>query len=284
MKTWLIKYNVHSYTKFYNRIRINEFDFWESENKSYAQGKVCANSLEEAREVSDEKLKNILSGMEFNLNERFNFDFCEARAKSSNFPFAFTRVASEEWNATINVYSNFTDENYNGLEEHLKQIECSDKITRIAYESYIKGIEVYQWNNEAFLNFFKSIEVIANEYLEKGKEERLKKTQKKYDDLLEELKESLNNDELNIENVKSLCSDVHKLGYIELKEKIKLAICDLSLHEYINQIGKIVNDRNKIAAHGSSKKNITDEQLALCCKIARNMITRRLKQKNSTDK
>ncbi|WP_459481437.1 hypothetical protein [Clostridium saccharoperbutylacetonicum] len=280
MKSWIIKYEIYSYTRFDNSFNYGDFNFFEVDNKSYAASKVESKSLEQAKEICNNKLRKVISCMEFTLNEKFDFEFCEAKQQYKEGIDLFVPAASKSWDITIISKVNFPNEKYTELESYLKLLEISDDNSKIAYDSYINGIEVFQWNNEAYLNFFKSIEVIANEYLEKGKEEKYKETQNKCDALLKNLKKRLNKEEINTEKIKNLCSEVHKLGYIELKSKIKLALEDLDLQIYIEQIDKLVNDRNQIAAHGSSKESITDEQVILCKEIAREMIEKRLLKGN----
>lgn len=283
MKSWKVKYKIKSYLDFYNKFEIDEFLFLKEQLEgNCAIGTIRAESREEATEICTVKLEKILKGMKFVLNYKFEFELCQIKEEIAEGTDVY-KVSLLCSKNSIFVPGVLLDKEIKELQDHLREIEYSDKIASIAYESYLRAVEVREWSNEAFINYFKGIEVISNEYLEKGKIEKQKETQIELDSLLDKLKKLLNNEEINKEKVKGICTKIHSLGFIELRKRINLALQDLCLEEYINQVDKLVRIRNSIAAHGSSKQNIASEDMVLCRELVQKMITNRLKKNNSKE-
>ncbi len=153
----------------------------------------------------------------------------------------------------------------------------ANTIGQDAYKCYLKGLEICQWNSEAFLNFFKSIETISAQYLEQGKKEKKIEVKSKLEKLTEKLKACVNNDEINYDEVASLAKQIYDLGFIEVRKKINLTIQDLGVEVDNDKLDKIVKLRPKVA-HGGTIQNVTDEDLEDCKFIAKEIIISYIKK------
>ncbi|WP_405175573.1 hypothetical protein MHI27_03405 [Paenibacillus sp. FSL H8-0261] len=270
MNFWNLKYKIESYLNFINKINVKGVSFYRDNTTNYAELKIEAQNIQEAERHGEIKLKNVLRAMEFSLNQRINYHIIDIQQEKGNGETML--MGTSNLASTVTVRVPFPENQLENIDNIFIGINNSDDIAIIAYQSYLKGIEVGEWYNEAFLNFFKSIEVIANTYLEAGKKEKEISSEEELKFLVEELQEYVEYKKDDLTKLKKICSDIHNLGFIELKKRIDVALIDLDLSEYSEETKRLVNFRNKFIAHGSSNKIIKIEELEKCKSISKMMI------------
>ncbi|QOT12790.1 hypothetical protein JNUCC32_12525 [Paenibacillus sp. JNUCC32] len=279
MNFWKLKYKIESYLNFFNKITIKDVSFYRVDAVNYAELKVDAQDIQEAEKQGEMKLQDVLSAMEFTLNERINFHVMDIQQEKGDGKSQF--YGASNLASAVAVRVPFPETELENINDIFTGINNSNNIGTIAYQSYLKGIEVGEWYNEAFLNFFKAIEVIANTYLEAGKREKEISSEENLKSLVKDLEDYVKHKEDNLDKLKKICTNIHSLGFIELKMKIDIALMDLGLSEYSKEANKLVNFRNKFVAHGSSNKIIKIQELEKCKSISKMMIKKYI-EKNHT--
>lgn len=270
MNSWKMKFKIDSYLNFFNKIKVKDVSFYRDSSTNYAELKVKAQNIQEAEQQGEMKLKDVLRAMEFTLNERIGFHTIDIQQEESNGKSRLIGVSNLA--SAVAVRVPFPETELENINDIFTGINNSNNIAIIAYQSYLKGIEVGEWYNEAFLNFFKAIEVIANTYLEVGKKEKEITSEEELKSLVKELQDLVEHKEDNLDKLKKICTEIHSLGFVELKKRIDIALMDLGLSEYSKAAKKLVNFRNKFVAHGSSNKIIEIEELEKCKNISKMMI------------
>jgi hypothetical protein len=279
MNFWKLRYKIESYLNFFNRVAIKNIIFYRDGAVNYAELTVEAQGVQEAEKQGEMKLKDVLSAMEFTLNERISFHVIDIQQEKGDGDSKFVGVSS--FASSVSVRVPFPETELESINDIFMGINNSNDIGTTAYHSYLKGIEVGEWHNEAFLNFFKAIEVIANTYLEAGKKEKEISSDAELKSLTKELEEYVKNKEIDLDKLKKICSAIHSLGFIELKKRIVIALIDLGLNDYSKEAKKLVNSRNKFVAHGGNNKIIEVEELEKCKNISKLMIKKYI-EKNRT--
>ncbi|MDT0122404.1 hypothetical protein Q9R46_07120 [Paenibacillus sp. RRE4] len=270
MNRWEITYHIESYVNFFNQFSIDGVKFYHKDRNNYASLEIQAFEMCDAEKQGEDKLRETLKTIEFTINQRINYgiiDIKQINKEDNN-----KLVGASYVNSSVAVRRPFPDDQLKSIENFFSKLNEMDKIGRIAYESYLRGLEVGEWYNEAFLNFYKAIEVIAGTYLNEGKKEKEIEVQSDLDSLVLKLKKNIESNSLNVNRIKSICTQIHKLGFVETKMKMHLALKDLGLDKYDEDLDVIVNYRNEFVAHGSSSKMVEISELEKCKEISKEMI------------
>ncbi|HBJ1651333.1 hypothetical protein HYH38_16085 [Clostridium botulinum] len=277
MKRWKINFKIKSYLIFTEEFTMNNFNFFCIDKQNYASCKVEAESMKEAEEYAKVALDNTLKMNEFILDEKFTciIDKIDEEIIPGEEIYRYRGAANIE--STVTVVKPFYMERINEINNFKNLLLETNDIGNVAYECYLKGLEIYQWNTEAFLNFFKSIETISAQYLDKGKEEKKSEVQNKFKTLTIKLKKCVNEDKIDDDKVTSLAKQIYNLGFIEVRKKINLAIQDLGVEVNKDKLDKIVKLRPKVA-HGGTVQNVIDEDLQDCKYIAKEIILSYIKK------
>lgn len=271
MRTWEAKIIVHSYYKFTNQFIIEEVTFSLEENLNYATLNLEANSIEAAEEIALRKVNYILKVLKFVLNSDFNCSIYSVNetTKGDKLKEGFTEIK-----ASLAVIKDFPTDKLDEINFILENYKNSDSVGKAAFDFFIDGFGVKDYNNESFINFFKSIEIISNEYVDEAKEEKTLEVKQELHTLIKKLEKAIYN--MHDKKINSLVKQIYSLGFIEAKRKLRLVLRNLGLNEYDEQIGELPTLRNDVA-HGKVKYDpVTNEQLNICKEIAKNVITRYL--------
>ena len=143
--------------------------------------------------------------------------------------------------------SEMTDKTRIGTQELLELLQKSDLVSDKAIEYFLLGTNLRKWPKEAFLPFFKVLELISNKFLP----EFTKKIREKIPDLSDE-------------EIKRLASN---------KRKIINACEILNIPKDDKKIKKIVNVRNRHdIAHATLDATFDKETIESCRQLARDFI------------
>lgn len=270
MKNWEIKYRIESYVNFFNEFFIDEVRFYHEDKVNYASLQIQSLEMNGAENLGEDKLKAAIKTIEFIINQRINYEIIDIKQINSENNNLLTGASYLK--SSLVIRRPFPDEKLSDIKKIFEKTKEMNKVCRTAYESYLKGLEVGEWYNEAFLNFYKAIEAIAATYLDKGKKEKELKVQSDLNSLIAKLKKNVEASSQNVNKIKSICTEIHKLGFIETKMKMHLALEDLGLVNYKEDLDKIVDYRNEFVAHGSSSKIVEISELEKCKEISKEMI------------
>lgn len=277
MNIWKIRFEVNSYYIFDEEFSMNKFKFFKIGNQNYAICIVEANSVDEAEEGATKELNNTLKMIEFITDEKFTCTLNLTEQEILPREGVFQYLGAAYLPSEITIKKPFRKEILYETDNLNNLLKGANKTGKVAYECYLKGLEIYQWNTEAFLNFFKSIETISEQYLDKGKEEKKVKEYENYKKLTEELKEIINKDKMKDDEVNSLIKQIYSLGFVEVRKRIELTIKDLDVNVDKKKLDKIVKLRPKVA-HGGSVQNVKEEDLEDCKCIAKEVIISYIKK------
>lgn len=157
------------------------------------------------------------------------------------------------------------------IKEFIQLSHISDKTCKTAIKHFLKGIEVIEWKNEAFLNIFKAVELISDKYFAITKDELKKSVLEEKKSKIDQLKNALENNQED--KIIGLCYDIYNIDRVVIKLKVKTAINELGLVEKYSDCGEeFVKLRNEVAAHASSKKEITTDQLHKYIEMSRDVV------------
>lgn len=276
MRTWQAKILVHSYYKFVEEIELRGIKFFREDSQNYAVLNFESASIELAERVALEKVKFILKCMKFVLKSEFE---CSIYSLNETTESDVLKEGFTEIEARLVVVKDFPKSSLNEINLILNKYENSDRIGKSAFDFFIDGFAIKEHNNESFINFFKSIEIIANEYIDEAKEEKEIEVQESLHKLIGKLEKAIL--AMNQKKINSLIKQVYSLGFIEVKRKLSIVLKNLDLKEYEEQINTLPSLRNNVA-HGTVEfYPISNEQLIICEEISRNVIMKYLDKKNS---
>lgn len=277
MKIWRVRFKVNSYLIFDEQFTMNKFIFFKIGNENYASHTLEADSIEDAEDIATKELNSTLKMIEFTVDEKFTCTLEQIEEDILSGEGLFQYKVGEYLPAEITFMKSFRMEMINEIENFNDLLSGTNTIGENAYKCYLKGLEVYQWNSEAFLNFFRSIETISAQYLEQGKKKKKIEVKSQLEELTKKLKECINNDEIDYDKVARLAKKIYDLGFIEVRKKINLTIQDLGVKVDKDKLDKIVKLRPKVA-HGGTVQNVTDEDLEDCKFIAKEIIISYIKK------
>lgn len=275
MNLWKIEAKIKSYFVFNKKCVYKDIEFFSKDNMNYATLLIEALSMNKAEESAILKLNNALNSMGFYLNSKLSFSIKDIKQQRQSDEILLCCKSSFHCNVT--VVKPFDTKRVEEIEEIHDLLTSANDNVKKAFKAYNRGLELEEWNIESFLNYFKAIEIISNSYFVESKAIKELHTQEHMKDLLERMKNEYLKEEYNTKQILDLVNDVYKLGFIELKLKIKTSLEKLELQHHIDKIDKIVNLRNKVAAHASSKMVIKESDILICREIAKEMVLRTLK-------
>lgn len=274
MRTWQAKILVHAYYKFVEEIKIQGIKFFREDNQNYAVLDFESSSIELAEQIALEKVNSILKAMKFVLKSEFK---CSIYSLNETTAGNVLKEGFTEIETTLAVLKDFPTSSLNEINLILDKYENSDRIGKSAFDFFIDGFGIKEHNNESFINFFKSIEIISNEYIDEAKEEKAIEVQETLHKLIGKLEKAILN--MQQKKINSLIKQIYGLGFIEAKRKLSIVLKNLNLKEYEEQINALPNLRNNVA-HGTVEFDpISNEQLIICEEISRNVILKYLDEK-----
>jgi hypothetical protein len=271
MGMWKVIFDIKGHLSFTEPFSSSGVDFSIIEGKKIATVIVEADEEDEAQKNAQEHVNYVLSGFSFVTGYKAEA-IIRSIAETNTTP--GLKRGADFLPSTMFVPYKITENDKKSSEEILSYLSRNDKTALIAYNSYLRGVSIEEWNSEAFLHFFKSIEVIANKYIKAAIANNEIITKEEEEVLLIKLKNALSEGEKD--TAKKLINQIYKLGLINLKKQIEVAIDDLKLSEIKERVFTLVDLRHEIA-HASSKNNIiTDEQLQECKELSKKIIIKYL--------
>jgi hypothetical protein len=273
MKTWIAKLNISSYYKFKEEININEVRFYYEDGHNFAITNFEAKSIEEAESIAIEKVNTIMKILRYALDSKFE---CIIHSVNETTEGQQLKQGFTDLNGNYTVIKDFPVDKVNEIEELLQKYLMADETGKIALTYFVDGFNIKHHSDEAFLNFFKSIEIIANKYLDEAKIEKSKEVSDEINRLLSKLQIAI--EVMNVKKINGIVKQLYSLGFIEAKRKLKIALKNLDLDEYEQQINDLP-DLRKNVAHGMIEyEPITPEQLCVCKDIAKKVILKYLEK------
>ncbi|MBJ9989428.1 hypothetical protein [Paenibacillus sp. S28] len=274
MKTWQAKILVHAYYKFVEEVVIQDVRFFREDNQNYAVLDFESSCLEFAEKIALEKVCSILKAMKFVLKSEFE---CSIHSLNETTEGNTLKEGFTEIEATLAVVKDFPVSSLEEINLILDKYDNADRIGKAAFDFFIDGFGIKEHNNESFINFFKSIELISNEYIDEAKEEKAIEVQETLHELIEKLEKAILN--MQQKKINNLIKQIYSLGFIEAKRKLSIVLRKLELKEYEEQISALPDLRNNVA-HGKVEfVPITNEQLIICEEISRNVVLNYLDKK-----
>lgn len=271
MTRWKGQFIVKGYVSFPEPISTYGVEFICKERVNFATVIVEAENEDKAIEIATAKVEFVLAGISFVTGNKAIIEIhniWETDSESTH------KHGSSFISGRLGVSHRFTLSEKDSVEEFLTIIGKSDKTAEKAYKHYLRGLHIEGWNSEAFLNFFKAIEEIANKYFTSAHAAKLKLIEKEEEALLDKLNIALNTG--NKSKALELIKEIYKLGQIVIKQKIETALEDLDMIELKKRMFELTDKRHSIAHPG--KDNITDEQLQECKELSKKIILKYLQK------
>lgn len=273
MKTWIAKLNISSYYKFEDDINIYEVRFYCEDGHNFATTNCEAKSIEEAENVAIEKVNTVLKILRYILDSKFE---CTIHSVNETTEGQHLKQGFTDLNVNYTVIKDFPVDKVNEIEDLLQKYLMADETGKIALTYFVDGSNAKHHADESFLSFFKSIEIIANKYLDEAKIEKSKEVSDEINRLLGKLQKAI--ETMNVKKINGIVNQLYSLGFIEAKRKLKIALRNLDLGEYEQQINDLP-DLRKNVAHGMIEyEPITPEQLCACKDIAKKVVLKYLER------
>ncbi|URZ02722.1 hypothetical protein [Clostridium felsineum] len=220
-------------------IKIDITVFWEEE---------CNQAI--AENNCEELINQSINILNYVFSEKVFFDFYESNICKC------TDIERKEFISQLHISKST---NYYKIKQYNNLISNLDnKNLRIFYSCinyYNRGLQLYKLSiyEEAFLCFFKGIELLANSYIEKEELNIKDKIEKKCKDALEYIVNSIYIEEFDSKYHEELINKFKRTvwKHIDTKRKIKLLLAQYIKNDITDKINTMVRIRNKMVAHGS---------------------------------
>jgi hypothetical protein len=253
-RTWIFEADVHGYYIPEKPLVINDFELKTIEDEEKGTRyigllTVRAIDSESAEKLAREKFERIFKALTLFTGRDFEFEI------KSGSEMTYDKRGEREHMGFITITFPFVEvlksemiyQTYLGTQEILKLIQKSDSRSEKAIEYFMIGTKLSRWPREAFLPFFKAIELISEKFIPEF-ENRIKE---KIPDL-------------EPEEIKRLATSSRKI----------LNACEILGIEKANEkIKRIVTTRNRHdIAHATLKKTFKKEDVDACRELARKLI------------
>ncbi len=273
MKTWIAKLNINSYHNFKEEINIDGVGFYYEDDHNFAITNFEAESIEEAESIAVEKVNTILKILRYVLDSNFE---CTIYSVNETTEGQHLKQGFADLPVSCTVIKDFPVDKVNEIEDLLQKYVRADETGKFALTYFVDGANIKHHSDEAFLSFFKSIEIIANKYLDEAKIEKSKEVSEEINRLLAKLQKAI--ETMNVKKINGIVKQLYSLGFIEAKRKLKIALRNLDLGEYEQQINDLP-DLRKNVAHGMIEyEPITSDQLCVCKDIAKKVVLKYLER------
>lgn len=278
MSQWEARYRINSCFYFNEELNLNGIRFFSEKEESnnfksnFAELKVLADSYDKAEKAANKKIEEAIKSMIFSIDQKIEYDLKDIQEINSN----TSMRGSSSIGLEMTISNAFPANKENSVREIMKLSRSMDEKAESAYESYIKGINVYDWENEAFLNFFKSIESISHQYRDTAEDKKLKENQEHLAKQINKLEQIIRKKQVleskYKDEIRKICNEISNIYYIGSKIKMKIMLIELELEEYVDDINELYKLRSKVVAHGGSNRVVRDNELIKCKEIAKDVI------------
>lgn len=268
MYKWKVTFKINSYFYYNESFQINGIEFFRQNKNDFAA--VYVEDLKDedkAKKDAVNKLEKVIDSTKFILDQNIDYQLKNIIQINGD---GKENQGLNLFPSTVTVVKEFPKNKIENIKKLSDKIGSFNKKKKAVLKYYLRGRRIEGWNDESFLNYYKAIELISATYCEEGKKKIEKENFQKKKELINRLKESLNND--NSKKYSKIIKKIYKLGFVASERKIELAINDLNLKIKNYRIENIVKIRNKIAAHGRSEAYIKCGDVKMCKKLAKDMI------------
>jgi len=253
-RTWIFEADVHGYYIPEKPLTIDNFELKvvtdEEENSRYiALLTIQAQDLGSAERLAQEAFDRIFTalilctgrGFQYKIKEGNEITFGRQGKREHKGYMTMTFPFVEE------LKSEMIDKTCVGTKEILGLLQKCDSVSNKAIEYFMIGTKLSRWPREAFLLFFKVVELISDNFLPEYK----KRIREKVPDLTEK--------------------EIRRLATNRRKILNACEILDIKVDN--ERIGKIVNVRNRFdIAHATLETAFDEEYLDSCRELARELI------------
>ncbi|MVX65578.1 hypothetical protein GKZ28_18005 [Clostridium chromiireducens] len=279
MKTWEAKLYIKTYYNFKEEINIDGVRLYYDDGcgSNFAIINLESKSIDEAERTAIAEVSTIMKVLRYTLDSTFE---CTIFSVNETTEGQKLKEGFTDLDTTMKVVKDFPVDKVNEIKDLLHKYYVADEIGKKAFNYFVDGFNIKDHGDEAFLNFFKSIEIVSNKYLGQAKIEKANETSEEINKLLSKLQKAI--EVMNIKKINGISKQLYSLGFIEAKRKLKIALKNLGLDEYEKQINDLP-DLRKNVAHGMIEyEPITFEQMTICKDIAKKVILKYL-EKNQID-
>lgn len=270
MKKWIIKYEIKSLFKIVEPLEILGVSIYLKNNVNFCEVKIEAENIDASKQLADNRIADLAAILTFSLEKSVTFLKKDAIEISEN---GLSKQGEAFLNTSLSVREVISEEKINQIIETTELQNKLDKTATSAIKFFNRGVEIHDWNIESFIQYFKCVELISGQFIPEFVERKKSESDKNFQLLIGELN-ILMSDNTKEDIIKEKIKEIYNFDFINMKIKIKYTFDKFELLEYLEKVNKIVNLRNTIAAHGSSSRNIEDEEVTLIQEISKKLITK----------
>lgn len=227
-------------------------------DKWFGNFEVEANTIYDARQIATKQLEEVEKALSIYYNSYVNSQIIECMQVTGQ----GNRIGEVDLYCALIVAKAIPDFNRKEVTDLLELVRKTNKTGRIAttyYQDSLKSIS----NNEAFLNYFKVIEIISAQYFKCAQAEKKEQMSAEVKILFEQLQEAIK--EEKADQILKICNLIYKSGYVEVKRKLVLMFEDLHIEIEESVLESLIELRNHIA-HGTGKNAEVDNKVLCDCK------------------
>ena len=257
-RTWIFEADVRGHYIPEKPLVIDDFELKtidEEKGTRYIALLTVQASFLDADKLAIEKFERIFKALTLSTGRNFDFELVDAKeitSKGQKKRF-YKRFFQTRFPFVEVLKSEKIEQVCDRTQEILGLLHKTDPHSEKAIEYFIIGNKLHKWPREAFLPFFKAIELISNKFFSEF-EKRIKK---KIPDL-------------ELEEIKRLATSRRKI----------LNACEiLGVEKVSEKIWRIVTARNKFdVAHATLKTTLKKEDVDACRELAKDLIINYMKR------
>ena len=275
MRYWEVEFSVKSLIGFPENVKIDTVSIHGNEAWDTCITEVLANTLQEAQNIGKRKVNELFQVLGFLYDSQYEISLSGCREIGP--PDKPKQVVSYV-PCSFTIMLLFDDKMHKNTIELLSSVKNANEPFQSALAYYNRGVQLDSWPSQAYLNYFQSIELIANTYIEivKANKKEQKETKDKLHEYVSELRGYF--DTNDISKVEKMAKKIYSLGYISTKSRIICALEDLGLECYLDKVNMIVNARHGIAHGDSQMRIISKEEFSSCKTIAKDVLMKYLER------
>jgi len=257
-RTWVFQADVRGYYIPEKPLVIDDFELKTIEDEEKGTRYIALLTVQanyyDAEKLAREKFERIFNALTLSTGRGFDFELVDAKEitpKGQKEKF-YERYISMKFPFVEVLKSEKIEQVCDQTQEILGWLHKTDPLSEKAIEYFIIGTKLHLWPREAFLPFFKAIELISNNYSREWKAR---------------IKEKM--PDLEPKEINMLANNRRKI----------LNACEILGIEKVNEkIDTIVRARNRYdIAHATLKRKFKKEHTDACRELARELIVNYLK-------
>ena len=257
-RTWVFEADVRGHYIPEKPLVIDDFELKAFEDKEKGTRYIARLNIQanyyDAEKLAREKFEKIFKALTLSTGRRFDFELIDAKEipPKGQKGRLYERFISMKFPFVEELKSESIGQVCNRTQEILQLLSKTDSLSEKAIEYFIIGTKLNKWPREAFLPFFKAIELISNNF---------------YSELKKRIKEKI--PDLEHKEITMLATS---------RRKILNACKILGIEKVNKKIETIVTARNRFdIAHATLKKEFKKEYADTCRELARELIVNYMK-------